>query len=978
MHTHKIETCAIANPKSAYMLVYSRLQKSQQEQCTQSSTFVSKLCREVSDVETRLVSSILGDNQQHTLTTRLFSRDHLAFTLRLTKMVLSQRWALLQSLAAAVEESKSDNYSECLGEENAFACSICQGVYFILHFLAKASSDSYGLYTEVGNTADCTYSLLIDHLQGIEFVLGLLPDVSESLEGTSPVPSISNFSSAEVLFSSVTGKTRGEEMDMDQENIPPLISKQHSRKFQQERTVDVEGSIAKARDTLGSLVAKCEDDGLELPETEENDSADHLNMDPRDRESKEKSEECVQENDIEGDEEEDDENMRLALSLSLGESVDVIAEEKVELSSGEKCVDDPESSCVISADKILLGTTALASRCVLHLLLRDLFPSLPLQFCADHSGMNFNVSSVADLLFAPSPEIRLGYAKLLYKFYYTAFQVVFIARVWYHVKSNFFVSYSRQITDSHTERSIGSNEKPNTWRNIAPGLLFHDILSIASGNPSINNHPSFASLDSEGSTNPSNDTLCVALVIHLTRNAMFVHAAENWRRCDGYFWLLRKIGQSAPKVREMMVERDVILQLVDIVLGDLSPICGQLYGKGTRKRAPTSFVSVVPEKSGALPKHALPTSLPDFTELFGLLADLVTSCATVPMLEGKGIPRSFSGVTNHGYPVDAINLTSVQSRQMAYSFSIAESSVPPSYGGQFNSNVQCMMLEVLYSTALKQARYVPALLRMITHVSYECYSVSSDLADMFVRTISFAAVGELGHYFEALATFLCIEDSLSTRRAHMVLDNPGGLFSVLHDLAFVTKNPTKVCVCLTSLMSILMASQATRDAISIPRNTIGSWAIWMLKFCYQFLEKSRREDQMSLALQLSASNSDNSSSTVDEAALLNKSGPYMIVFGEGEDDREISWTARSGTCFTKLQTLLRHLGEEPDALIPVEAFEDYDALTNTTSNNDVSTNAGAAAAPVVGTETVTGATLNVNNKRNVTDLTVSITLASTI
>ena len=136
----------------------------------------------------------------------------------------------------------------------------------------------------------------------------------------------------------------------------------------------------------------------------------------------------------------------------------------------------------------------------------------------------------------------------------------------------------------------------------------------------------------------------------------------------------------------------------------------------------------------------------------------------------------------------------------------------------------------------------------------------------------------------------------------------------------------------------------------------------MLKFCYQYCEKARKEDQLSLALALSASvtdsKSDSESNVVDEAVLLKTSGPYLLVYGENDDERQISWTTRSSSCFSTLQGLLRRLGEEPDALIPMDAFEDYD------SNNVRATGGGVAVA-------ATDSILNTNYKRNVTDLTVS-------
>jgi hypothetical protein len=514
---------------------------------------------------------------------------------------------------------------------------------------------------------------------------------------------------------------------------------------------------------------------------------------------------------------------------------------------------------------------------------------------------------------------------------------------------------------------------------LSPRLLYHDILSVAPGPGPAPCYvdPGLGAADSNsasGGDGPSSQALCAALVLLLTSNTLFLHAAEHWRRCDAYFWLLRQIAHSSFEAREVMVQRDVLVQLVDLVIGDLSPVCGLLYAKGTRKRAPTSFVSVVPDKTGALPKHALPTSLPDFTDLFHLLADLVTSCATDPMLSGRGGPPSFANMSHSGYAGEAVDLNTLQTRQAAFSLHTDQHQQaagtglppPPPPSGHFNANEKSITHEALYSTALKQARYVPPLLRMVTHQAFESPAFSADMADLFVRTISFAGLGETAHCFEAIAAFLQIEDSLSAHRAQQLLEEAGGLFAVLRDLAFTSKNPHKVCVCLTSLLAILHATPAARTAISTPRTKISSWAVWMLKFCHQFAEKARKEDQMALALAISANVADSSAGApVDEEAMLRTLGPFLRVHGEEEGARECSWTQRSRACFLSLQSLLRGLGEEPDALIPMDAFEDYDAPSS-------SSLAAVAAAPAEGPAPgpVTASVLNANNKRNVTDLTV--------
>ena len=109
----------------------------------------------------------------------------------------------------------------------------------------------------------------------------------------------------------------------------------------------------------------------------------------------------------------------------------------------------------------------------------------------------------------------------------------------------------------------------NALAAIAPALLYRDTLSAStSTSTSTLPGPSADSSTSSGASSSSSSCLGVALVLHLTRNQMFLLAAEQWRRCDSYFWLLRQIAQASHEAREVMVHRDVLVQLVDLVLGD--------------------------------------------------------------------------------------------------------------------------------------------------------------------------------------------------------------------------------------------------------------------------------------------------------------------------------------------------------------------------------------------------------------------------
>lgn len=152
VHTQSVNTCTIQNPKSAYMLVYHRLEQEQEQEKTLSpSMTVPALHREVSQVEACLAAPVLKDNQQHTLFRRIFSPPHLLYALQVTKAALHQTWQHLCSLegqASAVSVAMTTSTYQAV--EQLFVDQLCQGVYFVLQFLSKSSSSHEHLYTEVG------------------------------------------------------------------------------------------------------------------------------------------------------------------------------------------------------------------------------------------------------------------------------------------------------------------------------------------------------------------------------------------------------------------------------------------------------------------------------------------------------------------------------------------------------------------------------------------------------------------------------------------------------------------------------------------------------------------------------------------------------------------------------------------------------------------------------------------------------------
>lgn len=224
-------------------------------------------------------------------------------------------------------------------------------------------------------------------------------------------PIASNFSAADVLMRR-TGSKDVAEQDQNQENTPPeshhlppppLISTQQSP--------DQQTFHPENLSTSTNEMTFLESGDLELK-----------------KENTKEVEENVDDDDVE---DVDDEEMRLALSLSLGEEVDT--DKLLSLQSKSP------TNVVEVGVEMLAGTSVLATRHVLQLMLRDLYsptcaPTSSASTGSDNVAEVMRISPLETMLFAPSPEVRHGYAEILCNLYFNAMKVrvfMFLSRILY-------------------------------------------------------------------------------------------------------------------------------------------------------------------------------------------------------------------------------------------------------------------------------------------------------------------------------------------------------------------------------------------------------------------------------------------------------------------------------------------------------------------------------------------------------------------
>jgi hypothetical protein len=462
-----------------------------------------------------------------------------------------------------------------------------------------------------------------------------------------------------------------------------------------------------------------------------------------------------------------------------------------------------------------------------------------------------NGMAIQAILFSPEKSVRGAFCELLLKCFHV-------------IHGNDPVALRNELI-SLSDAVIKSNVMTPFSHNDIPQIMEEPEESGISAHTTVNNSP------------------IVDMLLFLTRDALFMVCAEHWRRSESFMYLFAQIAPLDVAIRKFFVRRELVMQLVDLFIGDASPCNGELYTHGSRKRASSSYVSVVFDKNGKLPKSA--EYIPDWVDLLNALRSLVLSTYSNAMVRFGTTPPTLAVPRT-----DAIMLDPYSHR--------------------------CINCKVLYTHGLRQARYVDILCDIIAHASFDDIAWTNDVAEILVESISFAANDSTGHYFRALEHFLNITDRHMQHRASVVFDGAGGLMQLLKNC--MVNKPTFVCVCIFSVFKLALRVQSVFHLLSASQNKIAEWAPSILKFCFQFQERMKKE---ALALdfekQVKAT-----SSNADPNPPKNK-GPFLVVFGESEPEREDTWEDRGSKTFDLVQEVIRMMGGSPDALIPADTFDEF-------------------------------------------------------
>ena len=243
------------------------------------------------------------------------------------------------------------------------------------------------------------------------------------------------------------------------------------------------------------------------------------------------------------------------------------------------------------------------------------------------------------------------------------------------------------------------------------------------------------------------------ILLTMERNITLI--AEHWRRSESLTWLILELCKLDWSLNWLLVKREMISQLIDVFLGDQSPLSGHTYMQGTRKRAPSSYCVVGPlTKSGELPYVA--RNLPDFSYLIEAVVYMVTHAKSEAMVNRAS--NQIPGFNN--------------SFNLMPSFRPILPTHPPTLppGSETNAPVldttckDCCKCRPFLATILRQTRYAALANNLIIHLSWENYDYTILVIELLFEAISTTSYEVYGHIFLVMDAFLGLVDSHSATR----------------------------------------------------------------------------------------------------------------------------------------------------------------------------------------------------------------------
>jgi ubiquitin C-terminal hydrolase len=373
----------------------------------------------------------------------------------------------------------------------------------------------------------------------------------------------------------------------------------------------------------------------------------------------------------------------------------------------------------------------------------------------------------------------------------------------------------------------------------------------------------------------------VRFLIEITQDHRLQMIPDEWRKSGQFIAFLASVLRFGGRnVAQIFVRRDLIGQLLDIFLGDVSPLKGKVYFFSTagnkhvqRKRAPSSYVTGYITKD--YPK-SLPLSLrsiPDWSALLDCVVMMVSEC----LLSNEA--RDF-----------------YQNRRRRVAVPISS----PFHDLLMSEyDFECLTCKTLYTTLMKQARYRSYVCALVKLLTPNNFNFSNMMLEILWEECTVGTPEACLVIFEVAESLLSVRDVNFRQRVYSLLGR--GQQSIVEFAATMVNQSNKAHFLLAFIRSYVFLLQRIPELCSVIANPIDNvphWAKWMLQHCHSIRQAGK----------ITAMTNDGNTPAVG-------GGPFIVIFGESEEERELPWAVRAERTYEMLALRLFEWGLEPDTWI---------------------------------------------------------------
>jgi hypothetical protein len=554
--------------------------------------------------------------------------------------------------------------------------------------------------------------------------------------------------------------------------------------------------------------------------------------------------------------------------------------------------------------------------------------------------------------------------------------------------------------------AFAHNNSPN--KNDEKSVTAIQYVSVENTDHNINKNDNINNNNNNSAHFAPYECLTVRFLYELTMDCRMQLIVENWRKSEQYILLLLEISKLSWAARDFLVKRQVIAQMIDIFLVEQSPLNGVVYEKNTRKTVPSSYVPVGVMKDGSFSYSArnIP-DWTNLVKLISLLVcnskneyqlkevnnnNNSNNLSIFSLLKrynsGNDSSSSMNNAVEDNYKSSIMNEWDVQcvTSKIFYSTLLKQSR----YIKPTAAMIRHLCYEnISFSNMIAEALFDEMQLTTVEY-TFHLFEAIEAFCSIFDSNLQLrvSALFSLGNTNLLAYVSSLTEDHLKQKFVCVFIRSFIALVKKVPNISNQITNPQQKLFSWAPWMLKFSYRYQTKLAVTSNdnNNTQSSHLIATQNQIHQqilasngTLSPSQIAATNSIISSANGGNNNNkdndfikgysppradvvigpqlpsaiaveqptptSSNNVLEIDLTNiEKGPFFMIYGEDDTERESTWRARACKTFEELNSFLVSIGANPDSLIPDDTF-----ITNDNNNNNINTdNIAVAAAAAAG------------------------------